>query len=99
MATGLTSAAHFAPGAAGRDVKDLEHALRRTIAGEVRFDPGSRALYATGGANWRQVPIGVLIPRDADDVVKAVALCEKFGAPVLSRGGGTGLAGQTTNVA
>ena len=73
--------------------------LSRRLRGEVRFDAGSRALYATDGSNYRQVPIGVIVPRDADDVVEAVAVCRRFGAPFLSRGGGTSLAGQCCNVA
>jgi FAD/FMN-containing dehydrogenase/Fe-S oxidoreductase len=73
--------------------------LRRAIHGEVRFDPGSRALYATDGSNYRQVPIGVVIPRDTDDVQKTVALVHKFRAPLLPRGCGTSLAGQCCNVA
>ena len=85
--------------AAARDFTELGRALTSSISGEVRFDPGSRALYATGGANWRQVPVGVVIPRLIDDVVKTISICRDFGAPILSRGGGTGLAGQTTNVA
>jgi FAD/FMN-containing dehydrogenase len=78
---------------------DLEHDLQHVIHGDVRFDSGSRALYATDGSNYRQVPIGVVIPRDADDVVAAVSVCRKHGAPLLSRGGGTSLAGQCCNVA
>src|SRR3954452_8370903 len=73
--------------------------LRRAIAGEVRFDAGSRALYSTDGSNYRQVPIGVVIPRDADDVVATVEMCRRHGAPMLSRGGGTSLAGQCCNQA
>jgi FAD/FMN-containing dehydrogenase/Fe-S oxidoreductase len=65
----------------------------------VRFDPGSRALYATDLSAYRQVPIGVVVPRDADDVVAAVEACRAHGAPVLGRGGGTSLGGQTCNVA
>ena len=65
----------------------------------MRFDRGSRALYATDGSNYRQIPIGLVVPRDADDVVAAVAACRKFGAPVLPRGAGTSLAGQCCNVA
>jgi FAD/FMN-containing dehydrogenase/Fe-S oxidoreductase len=65
----------------------------------VRFDDGSRALYATDASNYRQVPIGVVIPRTVDDVVAALAVCRGFDAPVLSRGGGTSLAGQCCNVA
>ncbi|NGM86382.1 FAD-binding protein [Parapusillimonas sp. SGNA-6] len=73
--------------------------LRDTIEGEVRFDAGSRALYATDGSNYRQVPIGVVLPRTVEDVVAVVAACRHHGAPLLSRGGGTSLAGQCCNVA
>ncbi len=66
---------------------------------KVRFDRGTRALYATDGSNYRQVPIGVVLPRDAEDVLATVALCREFGAPLLCRGGGTSLAGQCCNVA
>src|SRR5438128_9398492 len=81
------------------DAAGLESALRRHLRGEVRFDAGSRALYATDGSNYRQVPIGVVRPRDADDVVAAVATAREFNAPTLCRGGGTSLAGQCCNVA
>jgi FAD/FMN-containing dehydrogenase/Fe-S oxidoreductase len=81
------------------DAAGLAAALRRELRGEVRFDDGSRALYATDGSNYRQVPIGVVLPRDVDDVVAAIALTRKFGAPILCRGGGTSLAGQCCNVA
>ncbi|MFY3744407.1 FAD-binding and (Fe-S)-binding domain-containing protein [Anaeromyxobacter sp. Red801] len=73
--------------------------LARAVEGEVRFDDGARALYATDGSNYRQVPIGVVVPRTVDDVVATVATCRAHGAPVLSRGGGTSLAGQCCNVA
>jgi len=78
---------------------ELEKELKRTISGEVRFDRGSRALYATDGSNYRQIPIGLVVPRDDADVIAAVAACRKFGAPVLARGAGTSLAGQCCNVA
>src|SRR4051812_16325120 len=81
------------------DLEGLTRRLRATTHAEVRFDPGSRALYATDGSNYRQVPIGVVIPRNADDVLATLAACHEFGAPVLSRGGGTSLAGQCCNVA
>jgi FAD/FMN-containing dehydrogenase/Fe-S oxidoreductase len=77
----------------------LERELRGQLEGEVRFSPGDRALYASGGSNYRQVPIGVVIPKTVEDVVAAVAVCREHGAPVLSRGGGTSLAGQVANVA
>ena len=81
------------------DAAALAAALRREIRGEVRFDDGSRALYATDASNYRQVPIGVVLPRDANDVIATVALARQFGAPILARGGGTSLAGQCCNVA
>ncbi|HVS33153.1 MAG TPA: FAD-binding and (Fe-S)-binding domain-containing protein [Thermoanaerobaculia bacterium] len=81
------------------DAAGLEAALRRETKGEVRFDDGSRALYSTDASNYRQVPIGVVLPRDVDDVIATVALARKFGAPILARGAGTSLAGQCCNVA
>jgi FAD/FMN-containing dehydrogenase/Fe-S oxidoreductase len=81
------------------DARELAHDLERAIEGEVRFSNGDRALYATGGSNYRQLPIGVVIPRSVDDVVETVRLCREYEAPVLSRGGGTSLAGQCCNVA
>src|SRR5256886_12014119 len=81
------------------DAEALAAELRAKIRGEVRFDDGSRALYATDSSNYRQVPIGVVIPRDAADMIQAIAIARNFGAPVLGRGGGTSLAGQCCNVA
>ncbi len=81
------------------DPNALAAELRGTIRGEVRFDAGSRALYATDGSNYRQPPIGIVIPRDADDVVNAVAVCRQHQAPIFGRGGGTSLAGQCCNTA
>jgi FAD/FMN-containing dehydrogenase/Fe-S oxidoreductase len=81
------------------DAAALEAALRRHLRGEVRFDAGSRALYATDGSNYRQVPVGVVIPRDKEDVLATVALCRDHHAPLLARGGGTSLAGQCCNAA
>ncbi len=81
------------------DENELANDLERAIDGEVRFSNGDRALYATGGSNYRQLPIGVVIPRSVDDVVETVRLCREYEAPVLSRGGGTSLAGQCCNVA
>jgi FAD/FMN-containing dehydrogenase/Fe-S oxidoreductase len=78
---------------------ELERALKQSVRGEVRFDRGSRALYATDASNYRQIPIGLVVPRDTNDVEAAVAACRKFGAPVLPRGAGTSLAGQCCNVA
>jgi FAD/FMN-containing dehydrogenase len=79
--------------------KHLERRLRRAIRGEVRFDNGSHALYSTDSSNYRQIPIGVVIPRAEADVVETVAICRELGIPITSRGGGTSLAGQCCNVA
>ena len=88
-----------APRSSSLDAAGLAESLRRAIRGEVRFDAGSRALYATDGSNYRQIPIGVVIPHDADDVLAAISLCREFKAPLLCRGAGTSLAGQCCNVA
>ncbi|MCA1838531.1 MAG: FAD-binding oxidoreductase, partial [Actinobacteria bacterium] len=69
------------------------------IQGEVRFDRGSRALYATDYSIYRQVPIGVVVPKSTDDILKTVAACRRHGAPILSRGCGTSPNGQCCNVA
>jgi len=81
------------------DAAALEAALRRHLRGEIRFDNASRALYATDGSNYRQVPIGIVAIRDTEDVLAAVTLCREYRAPLLARGGGTSLAGQCCNVA
>ena len=65
----------------------------------MRFDAGSRAAYSTDGSNFRQVPIGVVVPRTVEAAAEGVAVCREHGAPVLSRGGGTSLAGKCTNTA
>jgi FAD/FMN-containing dehydrogenase/Fe-S oxidoreductase len=78
---------------------ELEAALKAVVKGEVRFDRGSRALYSSDASNYRQIPIGLVVPRDDQDVIATVAACHKFAAPVLPRGAGTSLAGQSCNVA
>ncbi len=77
----------------------LERDLRGRVDGEVRFDAGTRAAYSTDASNFRQVPVGVVLPRTPEPAVEAVAVCREHGVPVLSRGGGTSLAGQATNAA
>jgi FAD/FMN-containing dehydrogenase len=81
------------------DVAALERALRSSVDGEVRFDAGSRGAYSTDASNYRQVPIGVVVPRTVEAAADAVAVCRRHGAPITSRGGGTSLAGQCTNTA
>jgi len=77
----------------------LDEVARGDLRAEVRFDAGARAAYASDASNYRQVPIGVVLPRTDADVVAAVAACRDQGAPLLARGGGTSLCGQTVNVA
>jgi FAD/FMN-containing dehydrogenase/Fe-S oxidoreductase len=81
------------------DRSRLETALRARVDGEIRFDAGSRAAYSTDASNFRQVPIGVVVPRTPEAAAEAVAVAREHDAPVLSRGGGTSLAGQCTNTA
>src|SRR5690349_12089552 len=81
------------------DAQALAEELRRHVKGEVRFDDGSRAIYAADASNYRQVPIGVVIPYDEQDVIETVAAARRYGAPILGRGGGTSLCGQCCNVA
>ncbi len=81
------------------DAPRLARELIAAVAGEVRFSEGSRALYANDSSVYRQVPIGVVIPKSTDDVVAAVAVCRAHGVPIFGRGAGTGLAAQTVNEA
>ena len=71
--------------------------LRKEVEGEVRFDTATRALYATDASNYRQPPIGVVIPRTLDDVVAVHRVCHEHRAPILPRGCGTSLSGETVN--
>src|SRR6185312_2958544 len=81
------------------DRRELARELARRVSGEVRFGEGSRALYANDASSYRQVPIGVVVPRTVDDVIATVGVCHERGAPVFARGAGTGLAGQSVNEA
>src|SRR5678815_3282086 len=80
------------------DVRRLEQDLRAAGQSEVRFDDGARAAYAYDASNYRQVPLGVVLPRSVDDIVAALAACREHDAPVLARGGGTAQSGQGVNV-
>ncbi len=80
-------------------VTDLEHALRKVVRGDVRFDVGSRLLYSTDASMYQVEPIGIVIPRDADDVRAAVEVAKAQKVALLPRGGGTSLTGQTVNEA
>ncbi len=79
------------------DVEGLYKDLSREIEGEVRFDSSSLALYATDSSNFRQVPVGVVIPKTPEDVVITHRLCSRYRVPIVNRGGGTSLSGETVN--
>ncbi|MCZ2809987.1 FAD-binding protein [Modestobacter sp. VKM Ac-2979] len=81
------------------DVVALEAELARRVDGEVRFDAGTRGAYSTDASNYRTPPLGVVEPRTVEDAVEAAAVCREHRVPLLSRGGGTSLSGQTTNAA
>ncbi len=81
------------------DTEKLHRTLAETVDGEVRFDVGSKAAYSYDGSNYRMPPIGVVVPRTRDAAVAAIGVCADLDVPVLSRGGGTSLAGQCCNEA
>src|SRR5260221_2919025 len=77
------------------DVEALRTALAAALAGEVRCERLSRALYSTDASVYQIVPLGVVLPKTADDVVNVVKICARFGVPITARGGGTSQAGQS----
>ena len=81
------------------DVAGLERELRAAVSGEVGFDAGWLGMYANDASNYRQVPIGVVVPKTLDDVVATHRVCARFRAPIVNRGGGTSLSGETVNYA
>lgn len=81
-------------GPATVDVAALQEALRGTIAGEVRFDRLSRALYSTDASVYQIVPLGVVIPKTELDILATLAVCKRFRVPLTVRGGGTSQSGQ-----
>lgn len=102
------SEAKTTPGVASGDWPDradfetasiLKAELNARLQGEVRFDRVSRMLYATDASNYQIDPIGVVIPRSQDDVIGAMNLATSHGVPILPRGGGSGLAGQSVGAA
>ncbi|MFD5627918.1 FAD-binding and (Fe-S)-binding domain-containing protein [Streptomyces sp. NPDC127072] len=78
------------------DPAELRAGLRKAVRGEVAFDATARALTTMDASNYRRVPLGVVSPRDAEDVAAALAVCRAHGVPVVPRGGGTSIAGQAT---
>ncbi|MET9165734.1 FAD-binding and (Fe-S)-binding domain-containing protein [Streptomyces cellulosae] len=76
--------------------RELAAALRATVRGEVDLGVTARALTTMDASNYRRIPLGVVAPRDADDVAATLAVCRERGVPVVPRGGGTSIAGQAT---
>ena len=81
---------------AASEAVDLQRRLVETVSGDVRFDAGTRALFTMDASNYRQVPVAVVRPSSVDDVIAAVAAAREFDTPVVPRGGGTSLAGNST---
>jgi FAD/FMN-containing dehydrogenase/Fe-S oxidoreductase len=79
------------------DAGHLKRRLEDTVRGEVRFDAGTRAMYANDASNFRQIPIGVVIPKSVEDIVATHRACASYAAPIVNRGGGTSLSGETVN--
>src|SRR5581483_7466454 len=91
-------AGHLQTGTSGSlvvDVAALERELRASVEGEVRFGDGDRGMYASDAGNYRMAPMGVVLPKNARDVLETLAACRRYGAPLFARGGGTGIPGQT----
>ena len=84
-------------GTSAVDIEGLAADLEGRLDGEVRFDAGARALYATDASNYRQVPLGVVVPRHVADVRATIDAARRARAPVFGRGAGTSLAGQCCN--
>ncbi|MGO4617148.1 FAD-binding and (Fe-S)-binding domain-containing protein [Nocardia sp. 2YAB30] len=80
-------------------LESLHTELTERIDGEVRFDSGSRATYSTDASNYRAIPLAVVVPRTPEDAATAIGICHDHDVPVVSRGGGTSLAGQCCNTA
>lgn len=81
------------------DLEDLHADLAKAVRGPVRFDAATRAMYAQDASNYRRVPIGLVTPVDTDDVEAAISVCSTHEVPVLPRGAGTSIAGQSVNTA
>ncbi|MCZ6548973.1 MAG: FAD-binding oxidoreductase, partial [Deltaproteobacteria bacterium] len=78
-----------------RDYKEIASELEKRLDGDVRFDRYSRLLYATDASIYEIEPIGVVLPRHKGDVQAVIEVANRYAVPVLPRGGGTSLAGQT----
>ncbi|MGW8729121.1 FAD-binding and (Fe-S)-binding domain-containing protein [Streptomyces sp. NPDC055808] len=76
--------------------RELERELSRVVRGRVDLGVTARAVTTMDASNYRRVPLGVVAPRDADDVAAVLGVCRTYGVPVVPRGGGTSIAGQAT---
>jgi FAD/FMN-containing dehydrogenase/Fe-S oxidoreductase len=85
-------------GASRRETGELARELAKAVRGEVDFTAAARALMTMDASNYRRVPVGVVTPRDAEDVAAALEVCRRHGVPVVPRGGGTSIAGQATGI-
>ena len=79
------------------EATQVHRALVKSLGASVRFDDGHRAVYASDASNYRQAPVGVVVPATLDELVAGVRICEAHGVPILMRGGGTSMSGQTVN--
>ena len=79
------------------EIAEIAEKLSKQIAGDVRMDRYSRLMYSTDASMYQMMPVGVVVPRSADDALAALLVAREHGVPVLPRGGGTALAGQTCN--
>ena len=77
------------------DVKALEEELRENVRGDVTFDLMSKGIYATDASHYQMMPVCIVVPKDEDDTVRAIRIAYKYSVPVIARGGGTSLSGQT----
>ncbi|MBO0745318.1 MAG: FAD-binding oxidoreductase, partial [Candidatus Dormibacteraeota bacterium] len=99
MSAAAGARAAKAPSPSELDLQGLRRGLERSVRGEVRFERAAIGAYAYDGSLYRQLPLGVVVPRDDHDVEAALAVCRRYRAPVLPRGCGTSLAGQCCNFA
>ena len=93
----LYETARKAANISASEVSAIADKLRGQIAGEIRMDHYNRLMYSTDASMYQMMPVGVVVPRSADDVEATIRVAREHGVPVMPRGGGTALAGQATN--
>ncbi|MEA1976320.1 MAG: FAD-binding and (Fe-S)-binding domain-containing protein, partial [Chloroflexota bacterium] len=77
-----------------KTLNELQRDLQRRLEGEVQFDPFTRVLYSTDASNFQIEPLGVVLPRDEDEICAVVEIAKEYGVSVIARGAGTSMAGQ-----